>query len=394
MTDSSQTRVRKRVLFVITQSGYGGAQRFLHTLISHLDRNRYKILAVTGESQGPDFLADSLNQLGVETLKITSLKRGISPLADLRAIGLLRRVISQFQPDTIFLTSSKAGFIGSLATVTGRLPKKPKVIYRIGGWSFNDPRPRWQRLLFIILERISARWKDFIITNNQHDFDQAKKLSILPRRGLLLIHNGLDVYKMDFLTRDEARLRLFEKISKHLGRIFQVKTVVGTIANFYPAKGLVHLIEAAQHFKNQNDIVFVIIGDGPEKENLKLKIKNLKLEKKIFLLGQIPNAHQLLTAFDIFVLSSVKEGFPWVLIEAMAAKLPVIATAVGAAPEIIADGKNGLLVEPANPRDLAQKIREIAADEFRRREMGIQAHQTVLFKFSLDKMINQFEEIL
>jgi glycosyltransferase involved in cell wall biosynthesis len=99
-------------------------------------------------------------------------------------------------------------------------------------------------------------------------------------------------------------------------------------------------------------------------------------------------------AFDIFVLPSVKEGFPWALIEAMAAKLPVVATSVGAVPEIIEDGKNGILVGPAKPEQLAGKINDLLNDERLQQELGIQAHQAVLFKFSLEKMVREVEAIL
>ena len=114
----------------------------------------------------------------------------------------------------------------------------------------------------------------------------------------------------------------------------------------------------------------------------------------MFLLGQIPDAYKLLAAFDIFVSSSVKEGFPWAVIEAMAAKLPVIATRVGALPEIIDNDRNGFMVEPARPEKIAEKIQDLLNNEHLRQELGIQAHQTVLFKFSLDKMVKQIEDLL
>ena len=155
-------------------------------------------------------------------------------------------------------------------------------------------------------------------------------------------------------------------------------------------------------------MVFVIIGDGQERKELELLITNPKspvgdlgsplrdyqLQHKVLLLGQIPDAYKLLNAFDIFVLPSVKEGFPWVVIEAMAAKLPVIATNVGAVPEIIENNRNGFIVEPAPPEQKAAKTQDLLNDERLRQELGIQAHQTVLFKFSLDKMVTQIEDLL
>ena len=233
-----------------------------------------------------------------------------------------------------------------------------------------------------------------IMVNNKHDLEQAERLKIRPRKEMKLIYNGLDVYRTDFLNKEEARLKLFEKASKQSGRIFNAEIIIGTIANFYPTKGLKHLIEATEHFKNKDNVVFIVIGDGQERKELELLISNYQLQHKVLLLGRIPNADKLLNAFDIFVLPSVKEGFPWVVIEAMAAKLPVVATKVGAVPEIIEDGKNGFIVEPARPEQIAGKIQDLLNNEYLQQELGIQAHQTVLFKFSLDKMIKAVEDLL
>ena len=200
------------------------------------------------------------------------------------------------------------------------------------------------------MEWVSAKWKDVIIVNNQHDFDQAIKLRIKPRKKLALVYNGIETYKLDLMSRDEARTKLEIPADKY---------VVGTIANLYPAKGLEYFIRTAYHFQNKDELVFFVIGDGKERPELEALIKDLGLERKVFLVGQLTDAFKYLSAFDIFILSSVKEGFPWALIEAMAAKLPIVATRVGAVSEIIEDGKNGLIVEPGDPEAMASKIKEI-----------------------------------
>ena len=118
------------------------------------------------------------------------------------------------------------------------------------------------------------------------------------------------------------------------------------------------------------------------------------MEKKVFLLGQLKDGHKLMPAFDMFVLPSVKEGFPFAILEAMAAKLPIIATRVGAVPEIIENGKNGFILEPGNPEALAAKIKELTHNDRLRQEFSIQGHQTLLFKFSEDKMVREIEMLL
>jgi glycosyltransferase involved in cell wall biosynthesis len=271
------------------------------------------------------------------------------------------------------------------------------VIYRIGGWSFNDPMPWLVRRFYIRAEKCTAKLKDVIIVNNRHDFDQAKKLKIRPRQSVELIHNGIDPYKLEIFGKDEAKIKLLEKLPQRQRGFLHAKIVVGTIANFYKTKGLEYFIEAIKSLRTEPAIAhaaFVIIGNGPEKEKLELQIKESGIKNKIFLAGKLPDARKYLAAFDVFVLPSVKEGFPWALLEAMAAKLPVITTNVGAVPEIIEDGKNGFMVEPGKPELIAQKIKELIGDERLRQELGIQAHQTVVLKFDLNKMVEKVEKLL
>ena len=371
----SQNSSKKRILFIVTLNEIGGAQRFIDTFTSNLDPQKYEWSVATGDT-------------------IKNLKRNPNILNDILAVFEIRKLIKNYKPDVLFLNSSKAGFIGSLAAIFPRKLNKLRVIYRIGGWTFNDPWPKWKKWLWVWLEKMSAGCKDIIIVNNKHDYDQAVRLKIKPRDKIALIYNGLDVYKMDFLPRDEARVKLFEKISKHSGKIFQAKYIIGTIANFYPTKGIQYLIQAAKKFADKEDFAFVVIGDGQERTTYEQQIKELGLQNKFYLVGQLKDAYQYISAFDVFALPSVKEGFPWALIEAMSAKLPVIATSVGAVPEIIENGKNGFIVEPASAEQIAEKIDQLIDDDRLRLEFGIQAHQTVLFKFTLDKMVKQTEELL
>lgn len=384
--------LKKRVLFIITQSELGGAQRFLSNLASHLNRDIHEFLIAVGSSGNGDFLR-VLKAGGIPFQTLKFLKREPS-LNDIKAVFEIRRLIKSYRPDVLFLNSSKAGFIGSLASVFPTKINAMKVVYRIGGWTFNDPWPKWKKWLWIVFEWISAKWKDVIIVNNQRDLEQAKKLKIKPRGETVLVHNGIETYKLDLLPREEARKKLLEKTAKYSGKNIRSKNIIGTIANFYPTKGLEYLIQAADSFTDIDDSVFFIIGDGELRPELEKMIQNKGLGGKVFLLGQIHDAYKFLPAFDVFVLPSVKEGFPWALIEAMSAKLPVIATDVGAIPEIIDDRKNGLLIKPEDPAGLADKIKEVLENDHLKNELGIQAHQTVLFKFDLDKMVRKIEELL
>ncbi|MBI2676581.1 MAG: glycosyltransferase family 4 protein [Candidatus Yanofskybacteria bacterium] len=383
----------KRVLFIITQSEMGGAQRFLLNLTSQLNQDKYEILIAVGSDGNGEFLK-YLDREKINRITLPNLKRNISPWHDFRATLEIKKLIKKFQPDTLFLNSSKAGFLGSFVSRFMIHGSRLKVVYRIGGWSFNDPWPKWKKVLWVFLEKLSAGWKDCIILNNRHDFDQAKKLKIKPRKSLELIYNGIDLKKMEFLEPDRAKLEIFKKISARGGNVFQAEYIIGSVANFYKPKGLEYLIEAIKFLPKETSAILIIVGDGRERKYLESLIVKNNLRSKIFMIGALNDASQYLKAFDVFVLPSVKEGFPWSLLEAMAAKLPIVATSVGAIPEVMESGKNGLLVAPKNPKAIADSITTILSNDKLRQELGIQAHQTVLFKFSLEKMVREIEALL
>lgn len=389
LSNNQNGTLKKRVLFIITQSEMGGAQRFLFNFVSNLDPNKYEIKVAMGSDGGGELLR-KLVEIKIECIVLNNLKRDVSLWKDFIAVKDINNLINSFRPDSLFLLSSKAGFIGSLGSIWPKKLKSLRVIYRIGGWTFNDP---WSNLIkksWIFLEKKSSSWKDVIIVNNQNDFDQALSLHIKPKEKLVLIHNGLDPYKINFKNHEEARKFIIEKIKTTK----EPKRVIGTIANLYPAKGIEFFVKSAKHFSDNEDSIFVIIGDGKDRDKLERIIRDEGLNERVFILGQVDNASEYITAFDVFVLSSIKEGFPWVLLEAMSAKVPVIATSVGAVPEIIEDGKNGFIVPPKRPDVLAMRIKEVLNNEHLRKEFSILAHQSILFKFSSDKMIKASEELL
>ncbi len=280
-----------RVLFVITQSELGGAQKFLSQLVSHLDPDRFE-LVVVGGADGNKEMASILPE-NIQYITARHLRRNPNIFNDIAAIFELKKIITGVNPNTLFLNSSKAGFIGSLAAKI--IKGKIKIIYRIGGWAFNDPRAWWQNLAIRWLEKISASWKEYIIVNNKHDYDQAFKFGIRPRQKVILIHNGIDPYKLDFLGREEAKIRLYENLpsSQKHASFLNTNLLIGVIANFYKTKGLEYLIEAI-HIINTKykplNTTLVVIGDGSEREELVSNIRYYRLENKIFLAGRIANA--------------------------------------------------------------------------------------------------------
>jgi len=385
----------KKILFIITQSEFGGAQRAFFNIATDLDRKKYSITVAAGpEGDDEQGLLSALEKKGINTKHLKYLRREINPLFDLRGLLEIRRLIKKEKPETLFLGSTKAGFLGSLA---GRLVKVPNIIYRIGGWTFNDPWPDWKKKLYIKLEKLTAKFKDVIINNAESDRKQGIELGIKAKKRNLTIYNGIDIKDLKFLSKEKAKEGLINKLSKFFDFNKPVSDwqIIGTIANLYPSKGLKYLIEVANILiKKYPRLIFMVIGEGRERGKLKNLIKKYRLENKFFLVGLVPDAYKYLRAFDVFVLPSIKEGFPWTILEAMAAEVPIVATEVSAIPEVLKNNQSAILVKPKNPKQLTEAIESLIKNPELKEKLIQQAREIVEKKFTLEKMIKEIEKIL
>ena len=368
---------RKKVLYVITQAEMGGAQRYLYDLATSSDAQNYDISVAIGQGQDQS-LINELKGKNIITYQIKHLVRQVSPLNDILAIFELRKIYKRIKPDVIHLNSSKAGVLGSLANHT--IAKiSYNIVYTAHGWVFNEPMNKIKKILYWSLEKITSQPKDKIICVSEFDRQTAIKYKIAGAKKLTTIHNGLDNNLMVFLTKEEARKEL---------KLPTDKTIVGTVANFYKTKGLEYFIKAIKELNDEN-IIGVIIGEGDLRMELKKLISSLGLKNKLLLLGKHTNASKYLKAFDIYACSSVKEGFPYSILEAMAAKLPIISTNVGGIPEMIKDNNNGLLVEPKNPEILSEEIKLLIKNQDLSQKLAEKAEQDVKNNFTKEQMIKQ-----
>jgi glycosyltransferase involved in cell wall biosynthesis len=376
---------KTRIFCVITQGELGGAQQFIAQLGHHLDKERFDLHVVWGQESGTALARHLPPHVSHATARY--LVRSVAPLSDIQAIWELRRMMTHYHPDVVLCISSKAGFVGSRAAdgLRKHIPGL-RVIYRIGGWTFNDPWPAYKRTLYIFLEKLSAKWKDYIVVNNTHDLDQARMLGIRPRTKTVRIFNGIDPY-LDFLPREQARTFIDARIHNPT----PYEYLVGTVANLYPAKDIGTLVRAASRVSP--NVRFVVIGDGALHADLVRQIAEYELEDRFFLVGSLQKAHTYLGALDVFVLPSVKEGFPWAVLEAMAAKVPIVATRVGAIPEMLEHGKSGLLIDPRQPDQMAKAIVQLLESDRLRQDVAIAAHQQLITRFSLREMVTQFEKL-
>ena len=199
---------------------------------------------------------------------------------------------------------------------------------------------------------------------------------------IAVIDNGINV--------DDYALQTTRKDAASALNVEQHAFVVGNIARLTPEKDQAALIEAVMHLHDINDLILVLVGDGPDFENLQELIRSRGLEKRVVMTGNRDDARMLYAAFDVFALVSTNEGLPMVLLEAMAARVPVIATRVGAIPEVVTDKENGLLVDPSQPEELIKALRCLYADKNSRLAMAEAGREMVTRVFSSRRMAERY----
>ena len=352
-----------KILYIITQGEMGGAQRYVFDLATNLDRNKYHISVVMGEEK-PD-LKMFLERQGITVNIAKYLKRNINPLSDILAVLELKKIIREFNPDIVHLNSSKAGVLGSLAAW---LAGNKNVVFTAHGFAFLEPH--MFKSIYFWAEKFASYFRKKIITVSEHDRTEAIASKLSEPEKFITIHNGI---AHDSPPPEEGQGEVIGNSvtttpSSSPSRGGEKAVVIGTIAHDYPTKDLKTLRQAFQI--------------------LKLEYPNLELK----IISGVSDAAKLLSTFDIYVCSSIKEGFPYTILEAMRAGLPIVSTNVGGIPEAITDGREGLLVPPKNPEALAGAIKKLLTNPALAARLGSNAKQKSL-QFNLARMIEQTEKI-
>ncbi len=392
ITGQTPTVTKIKILYVITKSNFGGAQRYVYNLATNLPKEKFDIKVALG---GSGLLAQNLEKSKIPIVSIPCLVRDINIFAEILVFFSLLRIFYSERPDVVHLNSSKIGGTGALAgRIYNLLPKgnhlktenyklKTKIIFTSHGWAFNESRGRISRAAIWLLQWLTVLLSHKTITVSKSDYRQGSDMPFCKSK-IALVYNGISGLR--FKARANARRELLGDSA--LGR---KNLWIGTISELHKNKGLIYLLGAIKSLVENNieckDITCVILGDGEEKEFLTQYIHDNNLEKNIILAGYKEKAYKYLKAFDIFTLTSLKEGLPFVLLEAAHAKLPVIATNVGGIPQIIIDMKTGILIRPKNSSEIAKGIIFMAEDKKRRVQLGSSLNSHAEQNFSFDGML-------
>ncbi len=301
----------KKVIYVITKSNWGGAQRYVFDLATSLPKNEFEVVVAFG---GRGLLKEKLEEAGVRSISLEHLQRDISFFAEEKAVVELMQLFKKEKPDIIHLNSSKVGGLGALAA---RLTGVHRIIFTAHGWPFWEDRSLLARVLIWYFSWLTALLAHTVICISDYDAKVAEKMPFVGKK-IKRIYNGIGPMTLGSGNTIRDAFPAGAKIT-------------GTIGELNKNKNQIALIEEAQQKPNMH---VAIVGEGEMRTELEVKIKQSNLSDRVKLFGFMP-AKDVLKGFDIFSLPSLKEGLPYVLLEARAAGLPIVANRVGGVGEIL-----------------------------------------------------------
>ena len=373
MKIKSVKKAKVTKLLILTGSfAYGGTEKFLFDLVQNLDKNKFDVFFGCYRSGGP-FLPD-LSRPPVE-LGFTRVAKVIR--VPLVLCKLIRYMRSQ-QFDIAYATHLQTNAYLAFASLFSRSTKV--VLGYRGSGRLNFAR----RCINLLL----ARMADLIIVNSTSEREMLVygTPACLPR--IRLIYNGVELRQIEDDSKDGKEFR------GQLPRDWQSLRIIGSIGRLHKVKGHDYLIRAfAALNKDYPESRLLLVGDGPERQNLENLALQLRIDSKVIFAGFWQTTREILDTMDIFVLPSLSESFPNALLEAMAAGLPCIATSVGGVMEAVEDGVNGFVVPPANVSSLENAIKSLleGSDQYLMeiRERAVRKASL----FTKERMVAQVESV-
>jgi glycosyltransferase involved in cell wall biosynthesis len=334
------------ILYLITKSNWGGAQKYVFENVTDDIRSGKDVCVALG---GDGELRHRLEKEDVKVLEIKNLNRDISILKDFKVSLEIYKIYKKLQPTEVRLNSSKIGILGSVVARKYNFfhRRNIKIQFTAHGWVFNEDRSWLSRFTIKFLSYLTILASHKVTVLSKFEYDQVSHWPLAKHKFEI---KPLELKEVDFIPQENAR----DFFRKNI-QIKDTKWIV-TIAELHKNKGLEYGIKALS--KIQKDFIWIIIGDGEEKDNLEKLIKENDLKDNIIIFGYLKDAYKYLKAFDIFLLPSIKEGLPYVLLEAEKANLPIIATEVGGIREYF-DINDNIIVKPKDVIAIEKAINQM-----------------------------------
>jgi glycosyltransferase involved in cell wall biosynthesis len=353
-------------VLVITLAEAGGAQSYVASLLPALT-SRFEVV-VAAHGDGP--LREAVVGSAARYVPLRHVRRPIRPLRDLLGLIELTRLLRRERPEIVHASSSKAGV---LTRVAARLAGIPICVFTVHGWAFTAHAGLASRL-YRWADRLVRPLTTAAICVSDGELKAGVGAGTCDPDRTVVIPNAVDVSAAPRSRHDRATPLILA-----VGRLKAPKDFV----TFVRALGAL----PAGSFEA------LIVGDGPDRLELEEEIRTLGLADSVQLAGERRDVPELLARADVFVLSSRSEGLPVSVLEAMAAGLPVVASRVGGVPEVVVDGRTGVLVRPSDPDELAAALQRLVDHPALRRRLGAAGRARAEERFDLARFQREHLEL-
>lgn len=367
------------VLHVVTKLELGGAQKQLLGLLGRLDKERFDLFLFTAKDGILLSEATSINNIRLK--KSIFLERPINPFKDILALIELCCFIKKHAIDIVHTHSSKAGILGRLAA---KFSGVKCIIHSVHGWSFNDYQPSFYRRLFMALERIVAEFTDSLVVACDYDKQKGLRHNIGVPEKYALVRYGIDYSEFNGRKHNTER---------GLG-INPEELVVTNISCFKPQKSPLDFVRLA-FLVNQRvpNVKFIFAGDGILRDKIEAAVSEFGLQERVILCGWRRDIPGILSGTDVLVLTSLWEGLPVAVLEAMSCGLPVVATNTGGIQEVLIEGETGFLVPAEDMEQMSEKLCRLLKDSALRKTVGERAKNFLEDNFTIENMVCHYADL-
>ncbi|HEY6953547.1 MAG TPA: glycosyltransferase family 4 protein [Bacteroidota bacterium] len=357
---------------MIDEASVGGGQHHVLWLAKGLARDQFEVAVACAET---GYLVDALRAAGIRHFPVEMDNR-----IRLSSFVQMQRVMRAFAPDVVHTHGGTAGFYGRIAA---RLLRR-KAAHTYHGIHYLHFRTFWKKRLYLMLDRWLLRWTDATIFVAKSDRQLASAYGLAREERSFVIANGIEA----------GHFKAKGYPGRTTGRKRENIVVIGTVGRLHEQKGFTYLLDAAVELIHLiPDFEIRIIGDGELRPQLESKARGLGVQAKIRFLGTRTDIPAQLSQMDVFVLPSLWEGLPFVLLEAMCAGIPIVATEVDGVAEILEDERDALLVPAGDSHFLSMAIAETVRDKKSARMRVRNALRKIAVEFDLVKMIHRTERV-
>jgi glycosyltransferase involved in cell wall biosynthesis len=377
--------MRVPVLHPITRLIVGGAQENTMFTAALLDKERFAAEIVSGPQTGSEgSLFEEVRRRGIPLTILPSLVRQVSPWNDFQALSRLTDFMRRRRFQIVHTHSSKAGILGRLAA---RRAGVPVIIHTVHGWSFHEHTSALTTLIYILLERLTAGSSSALITVAQRDIAKGLQHKIGRPGQYHLIRSAIPLDEFDPRQYDGTQVRT------ELG-LPHSAPVLGNVGRFSSQKNPLDWVRVAGRVRRRlPECRFLLVGDGPLRAQVERALREEAIFDRTVLTGLRRDPARMLAAMDVFMMTSLWEGLPRVIPEALAMGRPVVAYRADGISESVQEDKTGFLTNPGNLDGMAEHCIRLLKDPNHRRELGLNGMAFARTEFDVNRMVTQIADL-